>query len=319
MEFEKQYEASQLCIFKWMIPLISALASLQIGVMWISENYIWPVFWANLYLLTANLIALFFCSRGQIQVVSFLFKFSLGSAFLTVATFFPNPLLLRWVPVVFMVFSLFASRQSFFAYGLVGSLAVNLGLILTRLLHGTPWTDLGLQREVEVAAAFLGPWVAFAFGSIIVWQREALIQALASKMITAKYEYSTLSAEQITQIATSAISFFESSKDYLDPNFKLSRLAQALAIPKHHLSQVLSLGLQRSFYDLLNQYRIKEVVKRLDDQSFDHQTIIEIAYGVGFNSKSTFNAAFKKHMGTTPSAYREGLPRSAGSQAYPSM
>jgi AraC-like DNA-binding protein len=128
-----------------------------------------------------------------------------------------------------------------------------------------------------------------------------------------------LSAKQIDQIGSSAISYFEDSKDYLDPNFKLSRLAQALAIPKHHLSQVLSLGLQRSFYDLLNQYRIKEVVARLNDPGYDHQTIIEIAYGVGFNSKSTFNTAFKKYMGQTPSAYRERLPRSAGSQAYPSM
>ncbi|MCB0386909.1 MAG: helix-turn-helix transcriptional regulator, partial [Bdellovibrionales bacterium] len=122
---------------------------------------------------------------------------------------------------------------------------------------------------------------------------------------TPRYEFSNLTPTDMEKIAKQAIAYFEGSKDIMDPNFKLSRLAQALSVPKHHLSQVLSISLQRSFYDLLNEYRIEEVKRRLKNPSYDGQTIIDIAYAVGFNSKSTFNTAFKRLVGMTPSAYRD--------------
>ncbi|MCB0366009.1 MAG: AraC family transcriptional regulator [Bdellovibrionaceae bacterium] len=331
MEFDQRFEQSQIRIFFWILPLISLLALVQVTIMLTTGNVIVPVLWANIALLCSNLVGLFFCIQGRLSVVAFLFKTTLGLAFLTVSLIFPNPIVLRWVPVVFMVFALFVGRDTYKLYGFLGALAPTLGLLSQRFLLGRPFSDFGLIMEVEVGAVLMAPWISFAFGSLLVQQRERLARSLAQSVFvdqaansqkkdsadlrvvketnpqeaTPRYQFSTLTPAEMEKIAEQAISYFEGSDDILDPNFKLGRLSKALSVPKHHLSQVLSLSLQRSFYDLLNEYRIEEVKRRLKDPSYDGQTIIDIAYGVGFNSKSTFNTAFKRLVGMTPSAYRE--------------
>ena len=51
------------------------------------------------------------------------------------------------------------------------------------------------------------------------------------------------------------------------------------------------------------------------------RTILDVAYGCGFTSKSTFNAAFRRQLGETPSAYRrrhlDAAPAGAGSPRTP--
>ena len=65
------------------------------------------------------------------------------------------------------------------------------------------------------------------------------------------------------------------------------------------------------FYDFVNRYRVEEA-KRLLRESIlrDELSILGIAYEVGFNSKSSFNTAFKKAAGITPSQYRNAYLRS---------
>ena len=57
-----------------------------------------------------------------------------------------------------------------------------------------------------------------------------------------------------------------------------------------------------NFNELINKYRIEKAAKIIDDSNGD-AVIIDIAYSVGFNSKSTFNKAFKKFINMTPSDY----------------
>jgi AraC-like DNA-binding protein len=60
-----------------------------------------------------------------------------------------------------------------------------------------------------------------------------------------------------------------------------------------------------NFSDFINQHRIEEMKIRLTDNRYHHFKIEQIAFDTGFNSKSTFQAAFKKFTGLTPSEYRK--------------
>ena len=59
----------------------------------------------------------------------------------------------------------------------------------------------------------------------------------------------------------------------------------------------------KNFYTLVNDYRIEEVKRRLQDPEYSNLTILAIAYDSGFNSKSSFNTIFKEKTGMPPSEY----------------
>jgi AraC-like DNA-binding protein len=67
---------------------------------------------------------------------------------------------------------------------------------------------------------------------------------------------------------------------------------------------VLNAQLTLSFYDFVNGYRVREVQQRLVGPDGARYTYLALALEAGFASKSTFNAAFKKLTGVTPSDYR---------------
>jgi len=120
-----------------------------------------------------------------------------------------------------------------------------------------------------------------------------------------KYEYSSLSERDIARHKDDLINYLEQEKPYTDPDLKLQNLAEHLGIPSYQLSQIINTVLQQNFYDLINSFRITEAKQRLIDPENQHITIIAIANDVGFNSKSTFNTAFKKYTKMTPSQFKK--------------
>ena len=96
---------------------------------------------------------------------------------------------------------------------------------------------------------------------------------------------------------------------YKNPDLKLNDLAKAVNISGHQLSQLLNDNLDKSFAAYINEYRINRACELIaNDRGIKLE---EIGYEVGFNSKSTFYTAFKKHKGTTPTLYKEGRPSAA--------
>ena len=71
-----------------------------------------------------------------------------------------------------------------------------------------------------------------------------------------------------------------------------------------HLSYIINDKFNLNFYDFINKYRIEESKQYLNKSS-NIKTVLEIAYKVGFNSKTTFNSAFKKYTDMTPSEFRK--------------
>jgi len=101
--------------------------------------------------------------------------------------------------------------------------------------------------------------------------------------------------------------YMTSEKPFLNPFLTIQDVSQAIGIPVRELSVLINHNLGQHFYDFVNTYRIENAMKILKDGSKSKVTILEILYDVGFNSKSSFNTAFKKHTGNTPTAYRKTL------------
>jgi AraC-like DNA-binding protein len=115
--------------------------------------------------------------------------------------------------------------------------------------------------------------------------------------------------EEHSRNASDKISFIdaymEKSQPYLEPSLSLYDLATQLALSTRELSLIINQESGMHFFDYVNGFRIKRAMEILEDQDKQDLTILEILYEVGFNSKSSFNTAFKKYTKLTPTEYRK--------------
>jgi AraC-like DNA-binding protein len=122
-----------------------------------------------------------------------------------------------------------------------------------------------------------------------------------------KYKTSSLSDSIINTYSKKLTDYIEEEKPYLNPMLRIGDLSNKLSISQWHLSQVINQSFGQTFFDFINAYRIREATKIFENKQGSDKTILEVIYAVGFNSKSSFNNAFKKHVGHTPSEYKKRL------------
>jgi len=80
-------------------------------------------------------------------------------------------------------------------------------------------------------------------------------------------------------------------------------LAKKMSTNASLLSKVINSRFGISFNELINKYRVEEVITLMKDPAYKNLNLLAIAYDAGFNSKSTFNRAFKKSTGASPKDY----------------
>lgn len=124
-----------------------------------------------------------------------------------------------------------------------------------------------------------------------------------SKEIETKYKASKLTKEAADGFADLLKDFMVNEKPHLEYELSLEELATKTGIPQHYLSQVVNERYEKNFFDFVNSFSLLEAKRLLSDKTLDLR-ISEVMYDSGFNSKSTFNAVFKKSLGKTPSEYR---------------
>jgi AraC-like DNA-binding protein len=100
---------------------------------------------------------------------------------------------------------------------------------------------------------------------------------------------------------------------HLDNRLTLRTLCEHIRENPHYVSQVINQDLGTTFYDLVNRQRIESAKLALAESP--EKTVLEIGLEVGFNSKSTFNTAFRQHAGTTPTQFRRSLQQPDACQA----
>ena len=103
----------------------------------------------------------------------------------------------------------------------------------------------------------------------------------------------------------------ETEKIFLEPALTLNDAAKNLGVNSAVLSYAINSGFGKNFNDFVNEFRIREVKKRLADGSADNLTLLGTAFECGFNSKATFNRAFKKFTGVSPKEYQNDIDAQA--------
>ena len=113
-----------------------------------------------------------------------------------------------------------------------------------------------------------------------------------------------LSTEKMQLIAAKLEHAMVEDKLFLHDNLSLNKLAESISESENHISETFSQFLNTKFFQFVNCFRIEEAKVALQNSD---KLITNIAFDVGFNSKTTFNNAFKKLVGQSPSAYRNSL------------
>jgi AraC-like DNA-binding protein len=122
-----------------------------------------------------------------------------------------------------------------------------------------------------------------------------------------KYQLSPLRDADKELYREKLTSLMQTEKPYLNPALSLAEIAQKLDVAPRYVSQIINESFRQNFHDFVNKHRIEES-KRLLAQQNQNLNILGIALEAGFNSKSAFNKAFKKHTLTTPKEYKKNIP-----------
>jgi len=122
-----------------------------------------------------------------------------------------------------------------------------------------------------------------------------------------KYEKSGLVRNEAREKMKRINKYMEREKPYLDSQLSLADLAEKLEMPLHEVSEILNGLMNQNFFDYVNNYRVEEFKRLLQDPAHQNQKLLILAFDSGFNSKSTFYGAFKRIVGMTPSEYRKSL------------
>lgn len=196
----------------------------------------------------------------------------------------------------------------------IGGLGFLFWFTLTLLLV----TALGFE-DSQASISILASLTGFALVSALtLWgirQRPPLASDTAddppptNPPPTGKYEKSALSPEASERLSRKLRSAMEVDHLHRDANLSLWALAKHTGASSNYISQTLNEVIGESFFDFVNSYRIAEAKTLL---ATTNESVLNITYDVGFNARSSFYNAFKRHTGQTPTSYRKNMSQREG-------
>jgi AraC-like DNA-binding protein len=180
------------------------------------------------------------------------------------------------------------------------------GLILSNASN-LEWTDWVFYGVLIVFIVFIGH---NAMKQREVWTEEKVNMQEEDINLVEEHKQEELSADQFTpsqlelfqQIKEKLIHVMEEEKPYLDQDLTILKLSKDLNTNTKYLSYVINHEFNQNFINFINDFRIEEVKRNLLVEN-QYLTIEALGQNAGFKSKSSFNAAFKKSTGMTPSNY----------------
>lgn len=121
--------------------------------------------------------------------------------------------------------------------------------------------------------------------------------------------------EEVERIKTELIRLMEEQKPFLDVKFSMADLCGMLNQSRRKVTYVINEVMEKNFYGIINDYRVKEALDLLSQEKTNNLKMDVVSEMVGFQSKSSFYACFKKYTGQTPTEYKAALAlRQGGAQ-----
>jgi len=114
-------------------------------------------------------------------------------------------------------------------------------------------------------------------------------------------------SDQNLDILNTLNSYMEKEKPYLDCELNMSVLSEKIGIPGYIISEIINSILKQNLFEYVNNYRVEEFKKLVQNPENNQFKLVSLAYDAGFNSKATFNRIFKNYTGQTPSEYKNSL------------
>ena len=192
-----------------------------------------------------------------------------------------------------------------------------LGLLILRVLFfifDKEWGNFGSQFWYYIAFSIVFYYIAITGYSNIIQQitlqgeKLKMVNVFEDETPTKGVSDSVNATEKNDTVWKTKLSELMSEKRLFEnPRLTLSDVAQELNITTKTVSSAVNSGFNMNFNDFVNHYRIEAVKEKLNKGEHTTTTLLGIALDSGFNSKATFNRAFKKSTSLSPKDFIEKL------------
>ncbi len=130
-------------------------------------------------------------------------------------------------------------------------------------------------------------------------------RVIRTEIIKRHYIKSKIRDLDIGKVMSELRHMMENEKAFASEEISLKNVAEELGITPHQLSELINKKFRKNFNSYINDFRIEEAKKMLEDEP--DRSITSIAIAVGFNTNTAFSAVFSKSEGISPKQYRQRL------------
>jgi AraC-like DNA-binding protein len=189
--------------------------------------------------------------------------------------------------------------------------------LIANLIGHIVWLGFDISDLITgVTLSYVQDWYSFFFLGVIIYylsisgysnkpadRKEVDLHFDPEKIDKREKEFNDTEIQLLNELQEKLIEIMDKNKPFLDPEMNLKKLAKALNTTSAFLSKVINSNMEMNFNDFINKYRVETIKQKLKSEDSAHYSLLSIALDCGFNSKATFNRAFKKHTGIPPSTY----------------
>ncbi|MBN1397068.1 MAG: AraC family transcriptional regulator [Bacteroidetes bacterium] len=157
------------------------------------------------------------------------------------------------------------------------------------------------ERKYFLVSSLL---INLSFTLAVVYMGLIRTEGFSGISMPVRYAGYLMKPEECEAIIKKLNELMKREKPHLLPSLTIEELSKRINVPVKKISQAINTYFNKNFFEYINSYRIETVKERMLDTDYKNHKLLSLAFDSGFNSKSVFNAAFKKHTGLTPKEFK---------------